>query len=450
MDNIRKYITEMNYDELVNIISQNSNEDLKNNVLLDNKHNILHHLIDIISYMYDKYESNIYITTMYFDIFKYIFSYIHDNSIEYNHVYINYLIGKYRLHNDSKFKSMITIYEHINATMGIANSNYDIKSMTYDEYLISIDNVSKFEINIENITTLSVHLNKCDDSDIFNYVMLNGDLFHRYLLIFLTERFDLVDKEFDLYIDKITGSEDITEYINDNSNNESVKIHTELLDKIMLSIDLIIKQRKLGSFYLLTSIYSFNESNIDLLKYIDFENDDKLVEHILVYIDNCVNYENDKLSIDVMINLLKNNDVNVRDIIKIVENTKFENDTIYKYISSINNDEMEKAFQYLLKQMYIDLTDEEFLNCINYVDQVSNINSVIISAKFVYHTCLSLLLTYDVDTSYVDDQGNTVYHYMCLNLMEPGASILNDYTNNEGKSPSDLCILHDKYYNYII
>lgn len=450
MDNIRKYITEMNYDELVNIISQNSNEDLKNNVLLDNKHNILHHLIDIISYMYDKYESNIYITTMYFDIFKYIFSYIHDNSIEYNHVYINYLIGKYRLHNDSKFKSMITIYEHINATMGIANSNYDIKSMTYDEYLISIDNVSKFEINIENITTLSVHLNKCDDSDIFNYVMLNGDLFHRYLLIFLTERFDLVDKEFDLYIDKITGSEDITEYINDNSNNESVKIHTELLDKIMLSIDLIIKQRKLGSFYLLTSIYSFNESNIDLLKYIDFENDDKLVEHILVYIDNCVNYENDKLSIDVMINLLKNNDVNVRDIIKIVENTKFENDTIYKYISSINNDEMEKAFQYLLKQMYIDLTDEEFLNCINYVDQVSNINSVIISAKSVYHTCLSLLLTYDVDTSYVDDQGNTVYHYMCLNLMEPGASILNDYTNNEGKSPSDLCILHDKYYNYII
>lgn len=450
MDNIRKYITEMNYDELVNIISQNSNEDLKNNVLLDNKHNILHHLIDIISYMYDKYESNIYITTTYFDIFKYIFSYIHDNSIEYNHVYINYLIGKYRLHNDSKFKSMITIYEHINAIMGIANSNYDIKSMTYDEYLISIDNVSKFEINIENITTLSVHLNKCDDSDIFNYVMLNGDLFHRYLLIFLTERFDLVDKEFDLYIDKITGSEDITEYINDNSNNESVKIHTELLDKIMLSIDLIIKQRKLGSFYLLTSIYSFNESNIDLLKYIDFENDDKLVEHILVYIDNCVNYENDKLSIDVMINLLKNNDVNVRDIIKIVENTKFENDTIYKYISSINNDEMEKAFQYLLKQMYIDLTDEEFLNCINYVDQVSNINSVIISAKFVYHTCLSLLLTYDVDTSYVDDQGNTVYHYMCLNLMEPGASILNDYTNNEGKSPSDLCILHDKYYNYII
>lgn len=84
------------------------------------------------------------------------------------------------------------------------------------------------------------------------------------------------------------------------------------------------------------------------------------------------------------------------------------------------------------------------------INKVNNLNEtpILISCKSNAEDIFFLLKSLDVNLTIVDDYGNSVYHYICLNSMVIG-SVIENKPNIFGYTPEDYCNISLKYYAFV-
>jgi len=84
------------------------------------------------------------------------------------------------------------------------------------------------------------------------------------------------------------------------------------------------------------------------------------------------------------------------------------------------------------------------------IDKVNNTNEtpILIATKSGAEDIYFLLKSLNADITIVDDYGNSVYHYICLNSIVIG-SVIENKPNIFGYTPEDYCDISTKYYAFV-
>ncbi len=343
------------------------------------------------------------------------------NNITY--IPITYCLKKILTEKSTTIKHLLkNIYDLL------CNFEYEIHPKLYDinniDYFDSINLKYKYQYN-DLFELLNIIINE------------NKKLFIRCVNIF---NLDYTNHDF-IYLLKSHNIELITEILELLLKN---KIYSEekylemllLLDRVNLFvkqnkkvdfnkiIKYLIKYNSFVSFYYLIEKYN-DEIKIDVLP-IDFlkiyitinKNNNKIINSLIKSNQKHINYlldnynksnicnEDKKFLSDFLIDVI---DINIlKKVIKLDENIKY---------NLINNN-------YILK--ILEKKEEEmFYYFINLFDRKEQ-EKIFLETK--------------------DNEGNTIYHYICKNNICLGMNINNKIRNNKGYKPLDLCQIIHKYY----
>ena len=359
-----------------------------------------------------------------YDLIKYI------NKPFYPINYCNYLLNEYQ----NKIARQIIM----NMFNLLKNFEYEIhpKILDLDNYEIYED-ISNCDYN--NLHDLLVNLiNKSDFSlfarciNIFKLNYKNSD----FIFILKNEK-DKIDeilkfiKESDIYEKK-----DYLELLLILNKVNLFHLEYNPESNIEINFDNIIyylnKYHSDISFYYLLDKY-FDKININCVLSIDFTK---------IYLNFISKSDNLNYYVVKYFKLLKNDN---------------NNDHIYKLlIDSLNKDKLELSDVEELINNFINHNNKNVkellkINKIKYIIKKPNFLFKILDNKdenlfYFIKNLFEEVEFYKIINELKDEEGNSIYHYICKNNICLGYNINNKLRNNKGYRPLDLCQISSKYY----
>jgi hypothetical protein len=216
-------------------------------------------------------------------------------------------------------------------------------------------------------------------------------------------------------------------------------------------INEIVENCFIKSFYFLykvdSSIISIVDSdNNNILHNIKEKNKFEDMITLLIKLDDSILFKKNKLNQNPLLKHAKDNNFKiVNTLIRlIIENN---NETIFESTDNLKNN----VLHYLcMKDDVINMIKQIIIikpDIINYQNK-SYETPLIICAKYSQENNLYFLRSMKADMDLVDINGNSVYHYICLNELCIGMDIENK-ENIFGYKPSDYCKISTNYYYFI-
>lgn len=285
----------------------------------------------------------------------------------------------------------------------------------------------------------------------------------KYKIIFLTEEFNLLGRDFiERYLNnsginnktqdsriKITKKEKVKENSSEitidsitDSEEDELKISKELRDIILLNLDNIVKKGLTRSFYIILKLCSdilqtdfYKDGNI--LHIIDSDISIDILEIILKINPELINQQNTKgltpiniyskygLTKSITLLLEYNSDYTITDN---------DNNTFIHTLCCYGH---QNTIQSIIR------------NVIDIIDVKNNkyMTPSIIAAKNGYEEIVYTLKGLDSDMNATDIYGNTVYHYICNSSICLGILVPNN-SNKFGFTPKDYCKIDNNFYHF--
>jgi hypothetical protein len=216
-------------------------------------------------------------------------------------------------------------------------------------------------------------------------------------------------------------------------------------------INEIVENCFIKSFYFLykvdSSIISIVDSdNNNILHNIKEKNKFEDMITLLIKLDDSILFKKNKSNQNPLLKHAKDNNFKiVNTLIRlIIENN---NETIFESTDNFKNN----ILHYLcMKDDVINMIKQVIIikpDILNYQNK-SYETPLIVCAKFLQENNLYFLRSMKADMDLVDINGNSVYHYICLNELCIGMDIENK-ENIFGYKPSDYCKISTNYYYFI-
>jgi ankyrin repeat protein len=216
-------------------------------------------------------------------------------------------------------------------------------------------------------------------------------------------------------------------------------------------INEIVENCLIKSFYFLYKVDSsiiniVDSDNNNILHNIKEKNKFEDMITLLIKLDDSILFKKNKSNQNPLLKHAKDNNLQiVKVLIKlIIENN---NETIFESTDNLKNN----VLHYLcMKDDVINLIKQVIIikpDILNYQNK-SYETPLIICAKFLQENNLYFLRSIKADMDLADINGNSVYHYICLNELCIGMDIENK-ENIFGYKPSDYCKISTNYYYFI-
>ena len=216
-------------------------------------------------------------------------------------------------------------------------------------------------------------------------------------------------------------------------------------------INEIVENCLIKSFYFLykvdNSIINIVDSdNNNILHNIKEKNKFEDMITLLIKLDDSILFKKNKSNQNCLLKHAKDNNFKIVNILirLIIENN---NETIFESTDNLKNN----VLHYLcMKDDVINLIKQVIIikpDIINYQNK-SYETPLIVCAKYLQENNLYFLRSMKADMELVDINGNSVYHYICLNELCIGMDIENK-ENIFGYKPSDYCKISTNYYYFI-
>jgi len=329
------------------------------------------------------------------------------------------------------------------------------ESKQYENIISELDNKFKSIVDINNLI-LAYYVKKDMSDDFYNFLKYKDD---GQLIKIDTNLFNLIVEKDPKNI--------IISGIKNNYFSERTKykiiLWTQNLDYFNLigddfNMDIainyindIVENCFIKSFYFLykvdNSIINIVDSdNNNLLHNIKEKNKFEDMITLLLKLDDSILFRKNKSNQNPLLKHSKDNNIKIVSILinQIIES---DNETIFESTDNLKNN----ILHYLcMKEDTINLIKKVILikpDVINYQNKLYE-TPLITCAKYSQENNLYYLKSIKADTKIVDINGNSVYHYICLNELCIGMDIDNK-ENIFGYKPSDYCKISPNYYLFI-
>lgn len=289
-----------------------------------------------------------------------------------------------------------------------------------------------------------------------NYILF--DTYLKFFDIFCSKKKNLIKKIIDFII--ITNAKDISKYIvSSNKINETyiynLILYSENFDLLELftkfKIDIainyledIVKKGLIRSFYYLvkndkSAIHIKFTNNNNILHICEnTKNSTNIIKLALKLNNELINEYNDLKKTPLIMQTEKGNVDNVIELLKHGAN------------QLLFDSKGETLLHKIAREGHIEMLKQTLSYCKNIIN-VKNSSletAIMLSCKHGNEELFYILKDETIDTTLKDINDNTIYHYICLNGICIGHTIINS-VNKFGYTPQNYCKFASGYYNFI-
>jgi len=318
------------------------------------------------------------------------------------------------LHNISSHKDTLTIVE-IN--------NYILLNLIQNNKLFEMMNYIKHNLKFINFDVILDDISLNNRKEVLHYIekfiATNNKLFRTYFNLHLYEKIIKNKENMDF--------DDIINYIVEKIDLHGVIFLYEYLMKD--DIKKIINSNGDTLLHVLCKYYNNTENDNFIIQ-------KKFIQILLNYDSEIVNVKNNQGYTPIFL-AFKNNYL-TEILLSISDlNIRIENDETYLHhiIKNGNTIVLSKIF------MYQEKWNNQLINMKNQDGETP----LLLASKMLKQDCCNLLIHNGADISISDNNGNTIFHYICLyNLTQIDVESIPENKNNNDETPSNYVI---KYIN---